>query len=212
MPDRQLNRLQLKYLSAINLIGKLGGRLQATGMLGRKLFIKAEMDSQDAKKQVWDQIKLCDPGYPDLIADITVAEPPEPEPPPTKAPEFDAAAPEPKAEIKYRDTTGIPSADLQWSRKGPEPEPEQPPEVPPPGPEPEPEDHPWPEPPHAKSEKPVRVHTVRGGDTLIRIAIEYYGSPDRYMEIYKANRDILADPEDIFPGQELVIPYLEGEV
>jgi hypothetical protein len=187
MADRQLNRLQLKYLSVINLIPKLGGKMTATSMMGRKLFIKAEMDSEQAKKQVWDQIKLCDRGYPDLIADITVVVPPEPEPPPTKAPQFDAPA---------------------------EPKPEPPPEVPP---TPEPEDHPWPEPPHAKSGeetppvKPVRRHTVQVGETLTGISLEYYGTPDHYMTIFKANTDILADPDYIFAGQELVIPELPEE-
>jgi nucleoid-associated protein YgaU len=38
------------------------------------LFIRGVASSEEAKNKVWDQIKLVDPKYADLIADITVAE------------------------------------------------------------------------------------------------------------------------------------------
>jgi nucleoid-associated protein YgaU len=41
-------------------------------MQGDKLFIRGEAPSQEAKNRVWDQIKLVDPSYSDLTADITV--------------------------------------------------------------------------------------------------------------------------------------------
>jgi nucleoid-associated protein YgaU len=50
------------------------------------------------------------------------------------------------------------------------------------------------------------VHTVEQGDTLSSIAQELYGDPDRFRTIFQANRNILDDPDDIFPGQELRIP------
>ena len=49
-------------------------RLQNLNMEGEKLFVRAEAPSQDAKNKVWDQIKLVDASYSDLIADITVSE------------------------------------------------------------------------------------------------------------------------------------------
>jgi nucleoid-associated protein YgaU len=50
------------------------------------------------------------------------------------------------------------------------------------------------------------VYTVRAGDTLSSIAQEFYGDPDRFRTIFQANRNVLDDPDEIFPGQELRIP------
>ena len=51
-----------------------------------------------------------------------------------------------------------------------------------------------------------RRYTVRPGDSLSRISKDFYGSADQYMKIFEANRNILNDPNQIRPGQELVIP------
>ncbi len=50
------------------------------------------------------------------------------------------------------------------------------------------------------------VYTVQSGDTLSSIAQEFYGDADRYRTIFRANRNILDDPDEIFVGQELRIP------
>jgi hypothetical protein len=50
------------------------------------------------------------------------------------------------------------------------------------------------------------VYTVQQGDTLSSIAQEFYGDSDRFRTIFQANRNILDDPDEIFPGQELRIP------
>ena len=55
-----------------------------------------------------------------------------------------------------------------------------------------------------------RTYVVQSGDTLWIIAEKIYGSGSKYMKIYEANRDLLEDPDQIFPGQELKIPRLEG--
>jgi nucleoid-associated protein YgaU len=39
-------------------------------MADNKLYIRAEAPSQDVKNKVWDQIKLVDPSFSDLTADI----------------------------------------------------------------------------------------------------------------------------------------------
>lgn len=52
----------------------------------------------------------------------------------------------------------------------------------------------------------VRTYTVKSGDTLSKIAKEFYGNANKYMDIFNANTDKLKDPNKIFPGQELVIP------
>ncbi len=56
------------------------------------------------------------------------------------------------------------------------------------------------------AESPQVTYTVQSGDTLSKIAREYYGNSDEYRRIFEANKDKLDDPDDIRPGQELVIP------
>ncbi|MEM6718127.1 MAG: LysM peptidoglycan-binding domain-containing protein [Bacteroidota bacterium] len=51
-------------------------------------------------------------------------------------------------------------------------------------------------------------HTVESGDTLGKIAKQYYGKAGEYHAIFKANTNILDNPDVIHPGQELVIPHL----
>jgi LysM domain len=50
------------------------------------------------------------------------------------------------------------------------------------------------------------IHTVQPGDTLSKIAKVHLDDPNRYMEIFNANKDKLKDPNVIQPGQQLVIP------
>ena len=51
-------------------------------------------------------------------------------------------------------------------------------------------------------------HTVKSGETLGKIAIQYYGKAAKYQDIFKANSDILKNPDVIHPDQELIIPNL----
>jgi nucleoid-associated protein YgaU len=50
------------------------------------------------------------------------------------------------------------------------------------------------------------THTVKAGDTLSKIAKEYFGDANAYMKIFNANQDQLSDPDKIKPGQVLKIP------
>jgi nucleoid-associated protein YgaU len=45
-----------------------------------------------------------------------------------------------------------------------------------------------------------RLHTVRRGDTLSRIARDNYGDPNRYPDIVRANPLLISDPDLIFLG------------
>jgi nucleoid-associated protein YgaU len=58
----------------------------------------------------------------------------------------------------------------------------------------------------APPEPPAVFHTVAKGETLSKIAKQYYGSANKYMKIFEANRPMLADPDKIYPGQVLRIP------
>ena len=51
-----------------------------------------------------------------------------------------------------------------------------------------------------------RTYTVAAGDSLSKIAKNFYGNANQYMKIFEANKDKLSDPDKIKPGQELVIP------
>ncbi len=54
----------------------------------------------------------------------------------------------------------------------------------------------------------TRFHTVQKGESLSKIAKEYYGDPMKYKEIFEANKPMLDDPDKIYPGQSLRIPNL----
>ena len=69
MADR-FEQLKLKYQSVLNFIQSQGVQLQNLNMEGDKLLIRASAPSADLKNRVWDQIKLVDPSFSDLIADI----------------------------------------------------------------------------------------------------------------------------------------------
>lgn len=51
-------------------------------------------------------------------------------------------------------------------------------------------------------------HTVKGGESLSKIAKHYYGDPMKYTNIFDANTDILKDPNIIHPDQVLTIPFV----
>ena len=49
-------------------------------------------------------------------------------------------------------------------------------------------------------------HHVRRGDTLWDISAAFLGSPFRWPEIERANKDVIRDPHWIYPGQRLRLP------
>jgi len=52
----------------------------------------------------------------------------------------------------------------------------------------------------------ARSYTVQAGDSLSKIAKQFYGDANKYMKIFEANKDKLSDPDKIKPGMDLVIP------
>ena len=142
--DQRFEQLKQKYQSVVNAMAQYQVRLQNLNMEGGKLFLRAEAPSQDAKNRVWEQIKMVDPTYSDLTADITVG-----------------AGAAPRTQTAGAGVGGGES---------------------------------------------VRRYTVRPGDSLSRISLQFYGSASEYMKIFEANRDQISDPNQIRPGQQLVIP------
>jgi nucleoid-associated protein YgaU len=51
-----------------------------------------------------------------------------------------------------------------------------------------------------------KYYTVKSGDTLSKIAKEFYGNANAYMQIFEANKPMLSHPDKIYPGQNLRIP------
>jgi LysM repeat protein len=139
--EQRLEELKNKYASVLNLIQQQGVRLSHVHVQDNKLFVQGAAPSEDAKNRVWDQIKLVNPNYDDITADITV------------------------------DAGAAPQAQ------------------------------------QSSSSNPMgEVYEVKSGDSLSKIAKQFYGDANRYMDIFNANKDKLSDPNKIQPGQKLVIP------
>ena len=49
-------------------------------------------------------------------------------------------------------------------------------------------------------------YTVKSGDTLSAISKQVYGDPNKYNQIFEANKPMLSHPDKIYPGQVLIIP------
>ena len=51
-----------------------------------------------------------------------------------------------------------------------------------------------------------KTYVVLSGDSLSKIAQKQYGHAALWTRVFEANRDIIKDPDKIFPGQKLRIP------
>jgi nucleoid-associated protein YgaU len=70
MADAKFDQLKLKYQSVLNFMQAQNVQLQNVNMEGDKLFIRATAPSAAVKDLVWNQIKLVDPSFSDLTAEI----------------------------------------------------------------------------------------------------------------------------------------------
>ena len=57
-----------------------------------------------------------------------------------------------------------------------------------------------------KTTSTTRTYTIKKGDTLWAIAKKYYGKGSEYTKIYNANKNIIKNPDLIYPGQKIKIP------
>ena len=97
--------------------------------------------SEQAKNEIWNQVKAVDPSYSDLTLDLTV-------------------------------NPALQSAQQSGAAAG----------------------------------GSLQTYTVKSGDTLSKIAQQFYGDATQYGRIFKANRDKLSNPDKIQVGQQLKIP------
>lgn len=58
----------------------------------------------------------------------------------------------------------------------------------------------------ANPEPEAQFYTVQSGDTLGKIAKQFYGNASEYPKIFEANKPMLSDPDKIFVGQNLRVP------
>jgi len=62
-------------------------------------------------------------------------------------------------------------------------------------------------PPKVEEEKEkVEFYEIVSGDTLGGIAKRYYGKASLYTRIHAANKELIPDPNKIYPGQKIKIP------
>jgi len=55
----------------------------------------------------------------------------------------------------------------------------------------------------------AQFYTVKSGDSLSKIAKEFYQNAGKYPVIFEANKPLLTDPNKIYPGQVLRIPAID---
>ncbi len=58
----------------------------------------------------------------------------------------------------------------------------------------------------ATASKGGSYYTIQSGDTLSKIAKAKYGDAGDYQKIFEANREVIGDPDKIYPGQQIRIP------
>lgn len=52
----------------------------------------------------------------------------------------------------------------------------------------------------------VQFYEIQKGDSLWKIAKSFYGNGNDYPRIFEANKEVIKDPDLIFPGQKIRIP------
>ncbi len=57
-----------------------------------------------------------------------------------------------------------------------------------------------------KQVESVEFYTIQSGDTLSGIAKRYYGDAMKYPVLFEANREVIKNPDLIYPGQTIRIP------
>ncbi|MEZ5560566.1 MAG: peptidoglycan-binding protein LysM [Pseudomonadales bacterium] len=54
----------------------------------------------------------------------------------------------------------------------------------------------------------TRFYIIQKGDTLYGIAKQFYGNGMKYPQLFDANREVIEDPDKIYPGQKIRVPEL----
>jgi len=54
-------------------------------------------------------------------------------------------------------------------------------------------------------QKQVEFYEIQEGDTLWKIAEKFYGDGNMYQKIFEDNKEVIKDPNKIYPGQKIRI-------
>jgi nucleoid-associated protein YgaU len=54
-----------------------------------------------------------------------------------------------------------------------------------------------------------KSYTIAKGDTLSKIARDEYGDAKLWRKIFEHNKDVIKDPDKIYPGQVISLPPKE---
>ncbi len=57
-------------------------------------------------------------------------------------------------------------------------------------------------------EEPTQFYTVKSGDSLSKIAKNLLGDGNKWPKIFEANKEVIKNPDLIYPGQQLRIPKI----
>jgi len=55
------------------------------------------------------------------------------------------------------------------------------------------------------AQKRVEIYEVQKGDSLWKIAQKFYGDGNKWKKIYEDNKEVIKDPDLIYPGQKIRI-------
>lgn len=57
-----------------------------------------------------------------------------------------------------------------------------------------------------KEDSDENYYEIKSGDNLSKIAKHFYGDGNLYNKIFEANKEVIKDPNLIYPGQKIRIP------
>lgn len=58
----------------------------------------------------------------------------------------------------------------------------------------------------AEPDETVTYYEIQKGDSLWKVAEKAYGNGSKYTAIFEANKEVIKDPDLIYPGQKIRIP------
>lgn len=58
----------------------------------------------------------------------------------------------------------------------------------------------------AEPEPTFTFYTVERGDSLSKIAKQHYGDANRWKDLFEANKEVIKNPDLIYPGQQIRVP------
>lgn len=59
-------------------------------------------------------------------------------------------------------------------------------------------------------EPEFQFYTIVRGDSLSKIAKKFYGNANKWPALFEANREVIENPDLIYPGQQIRVPTKPG--